>query len=202
MVQAAPITDTVTIGSQEWAQVNLFTNLSWNTINAACPSGVCSSGSTLTSNSITWDMEGWTWASVEDVGSLFSTLIPPFTFSGVVGSASEANSSWGPAFLNDYFNPTFSYSYVKAIHGWTSTTSSSGLYAYKPYVSDLTDPLGKDVASTGYSTSISFMSFDSGAWFYRAAGTEETVPEPASVILLAIGLTVLGIQRRRRSSQT
>jgi hypothetical protein len=37
-VYAAPITDTVTINGTEWAQVNLFLNLSWNDINACVAS--------------------------------------------------------------------------------------------------------------------------------------------------------------------
>jgi hypothetical protein len=35
------ITDTVTVDGKVWAQVDLFTNLSWNDINAVCPEGAC-----------------------------------------------------------------------------------------------------------------------------------------------------------------
>lgn len=55
---AALITDTVTVGDYEWAQVDLFTSLSWDEINAICPSGgVCSDGD-LNGNA----MLGWKWA--------------------------------------------------------------------------------------------------------------------------------------------
>ena len=52
---AVPITgaDTMTGDGTDWAQVDLFTNLSWNEINAYCPGGVCGTGS-LNGN----DMEG------------------------------------------------------------------------------------------------------------------------------------------------
>ena len=60
---AVPITDTVIVGDKEWAQVVLFTSLSWNDMNAVCPAGVCGVG-TLNG----FDMDGWTWASRADVG--------------------------------------------------------------------------------------------------------------------------------------
>ena len=61
-------TDTITANGKEWLQVSLFTNLSWNDINAACPvgnGGICSG--TLNG----YDMEGWTWASAADVQTMF-----------------------------------------------------------------------------------------------------------------------------------
>lgn len=73
---ATPITDTVVIGDKEWAQVSLFTGLSWNEINDVCPenSGVCNAGGELTANGQTWDMTGWTWATIVEVGDLFQIL--------------------------------------------------------------------------------------------------------------------------------
>ncbi len=68
--KAAPITDTVSADGKVWAQVNLFTNLSWNTMNAACPAGVCAG--TLNGH----DVGGWTWASIYDVGDLFKSFSP------------------------------------------------------------------------------------------------------------------------------
>jgi hypothetical protein len=52
------ITDTVTVGSQQWAQVGLFTDNSWNTINAQCPGGVCLSTGEING----WDLDDWRWA--------------------------------------------------------------------------------------------------------------------------------------------
>jgi hypothetical protein len=70
-VSATLITDTVFIGDREWAQVDLFTNLSWNDMDRVCPRGVCGSG-TLNG----FDMAGWTWASAATVGDL---LFKPFS---------------------------------------------------------------------------------------------------------------------------
>ena len=60
---------TVTVDGREWAQVEQFTNLSWNDINAICPEGACAG--TLNG----YDMAGWTWASVGDVSALFNHYI-------------------------------------------------------------------------------------------------------------------------------
>ena len=76
-VSAAPITDVVVVGNQEWAQVSLFTNNSWNAINTQCPAGVC--GHTSSVNE--WDLDGWTWASIDAVQGLFNA------FSGSTGTA-------------------------------------------------------------------------------------------------------------------
>ena len=56
--------DTVTVDDNEWAQVDQFTNLSWNDINAVCPAGVCSG---ILNG---YNMTGWTWASGGDVAAL------------------------------------------------------------------------------------------------------------------------------------
>jgi hypothetical protein len=78
-VSATLITDTVFIGDREWAQVDLFTNLSWNDMDRVCPRGVCGSG-TLNG----FDMAGWTWASAATVGDL---LFQPY--SAHVGGLSD-----------------------------------------------------------------------------------------------------------------
>lgn len=52
---AGPITDTVTVDGNEWAQADLFVGLSWNEMNAVCPAGNCMNGGMLGGN----DMTGW-----------------------------------------------------------------------------------------------------------------------------------------------
>ncbi len=65
----AAITDTVVAAGKEWAQPDLFTNLTWGAIDAVCPAGVC--GGTLNG----FLMDGWTWATVEDFNSLANYYI-------------------------------------------------------------------------------------------------------------------------------
>lgn len=73
--QAIPATDIVSANGKQWAQPAIFSYLTWNMINAACPSGVC--GSTAILNG--YDMSGWTWAGLGDLESLINSygVSPP-----------------------------------------------------------------------------------------------------------------------------
>jgi hypothetical protein len=73
VVSAAPITDTFIVVSQEWAQVDLFFDNSWNDLNAQCPGGVYSAASALNG----YDLDGWTWASIDTVQGLFNAFTGP-----------------------------------------------------------------------------------------------------------------------------
>jgi len=61
-----PITETVLVAGREWAQVDLFTGLSWIEVNTACPDGACLPGAVLNGK----DMTGWTWASASNFNRL------------------------------------------------------------------------------------------------------------------------------------
>ena len=93
-------TDTITVNGKEWAQVDLFYDLSWNDINAVCPSGICSGELNG------FDMTGWTWASVEDVNTLFNYYIGFEALGPGPDSYDEDDSEWGPAFFHDGWRPT------------------------------------------------------------------------------------------------
>ena len=41
---AQPITDTVILEGREWAQPDIFSDLSWNEVNVVCPNIVCDEG--------------------------------------------------------------------------------------------------------------------------------------------------------------
>ena len=60
--------DTINVRGRVWAQPDLFLNLSWYTINAVCPGGVCGDDAILNG----WNMSGWTWASQADLCELFN----------------------------------------------------------------------------------------------------------------------------------
>lgn len=68
---------TVTIDGKEWLQPADFVGYTFDQVNAVCPTGVCS-GSLPGS---TFDLTGYTWASIMDVSSLFNAygVSPPFT---------------------------------------------------------------------------------------------------------------------------
>jgi hypothetical protein len=66
---AVPIPATVTVASRQWAQPILFIEVTRSEIAAACPDGACSG--TLNG----YDMNGWTWASADDLNALFNHYI-------------------------------------------------------------------------------------------------------------------------------
>jgi hypothetical protein len=189
-VVAAPITNTVTVGEKTWAQVTLFANLSWNDIDAACPemdSGKCLDGTTLNG----WDMTGWTWASIFDVGALFASTTP---HPGGIASYSEINSTWAPEFFELGFEPTLSSSITVNIVGLTSTTLEGG--SGSAYVGRLLwgifgfDDAVETTASVGKTLTASAR----GGWFYQSPATE--VPEPGTLPLFGLAFVMLAVRQR------
>jgi hypothetical protein len=72
-----PITDTVTADGKEWLQPADFLGYTYDQVSVTCPAGVCSG--TLPGS--TFDLTGYTWASIDEVSALFNSygLSQPFT---------------------------------------------------------------------------------------------------------------------------
>lgn len=194
-VSAMPITgiDTVTVGTQEWAQLDLFTNVSWNEINAQCEGGVCGPTSQING----WDLDGWTWASDDAVVALYEEFAgrPAGSFGRLV----EVDSTWAPAFMTA-FRPTIREATVSRVIGNTAASFSAGdnSRGLTGIVVDDTAIGGQDV--TGFFlTNFDFMAPDLGGWFYRETMNVDTVPVPATLTLFGLGLAVLGWSRRKKA---
>jgi hypothetical protein len=146
------ITDTITAKGKEWAQVGLFSELSWYQISAVCPNGVCVDGSALNG----YNMSGWKWASTADMVDLLGTE------DAVYESSSAA---WWVAFTdlrignNEYYQSCRCYS----ASGWNS---DQPIDSYGARTLVYRDQYGRVSARIG---SVSFLaaSLKEGAWFYR-----------------------------------
>jgi hypothetical protein len=124
-----PITDTVTADGKEWLQPKDFINYSYNEVSAVCPAGACS-GSLPGS---TFDLTGYTWASIDDMDSLFNAY-------GYVGNAiledfayiSKDKSTLILASMVRDPNPEKNQIYIALVLGSESDGADTAVSAYEP----------------------------------------------------------------------
>ncbi|MEZ5572922.1 MAG: hypothetical protein R3E64_12995 [Halioglobus sp.] len=167
----ALITDTIAVGSMKWVQPRLFLNLSWYEIDAVCPA---SSGGRCENVTLKgYDMNGWTWASLDDVNALFNYFLNAADVSEpdlLVGPDyyQQADSGWAPAFFDSGFLPTVNgdISYL-TLYGWTSTLYSPS-YAWIGNIGDFSNPEYPDHVSSNSVTGLSEIGIYDGAFFYRS----------------------------------
>jgi len=185
-VSAAPITETVNIAGQEWAQVNLFTNTSWNTLNTQCPGSVCTATSTING----YDLAGWTWASNQTVQTMFNVFTGQFTLAPTFYL--ESNSTWAPKFLS-YFFPTSTTVFLRRVWGLSSTDTEFDS-SFAPRVDDYFTVIRPDeTCSACYAHYKDLPNSNTGAWMVRDPAS---VPLPPTLTLFGLGLASLRISRR------
>jgi len=136
----APITDTVTVNGRVWAQVDLFTNLSWRQINDVCPAGICKKGGILNG----YDMGGWTWASIDDFNAMFNTYL----FNAYLSTRNalgpgfdridQISSFWAPSFFASGWRPTQIDTGWRSIYG--RTRDYYPVCSLIPFLPQCTDP--------------------------------------------------------------
>jgi hypothetical protein len=163
--QLTPITDTVVVNTREWAQVDIFSGVSWAQLSAACPTGACPAGATV----LDYDLSGWHWASLAEVGDLLAATTPHpgglTSYSTIFGDITWANDFFDVV----GFRSTFGWDSPWRLDVVSGFTLGPGSVA-EPYAFLLTSgPIEPNaVASTeGDSGQISTPRIDRGAWFYR-----------------------------------
>jgi hypothetical protein len=158
-----PITDTVTANGKEWAQVELFYNLSWDEIDAVCASNPCVEGSVLNG----YNMTGWTWASNSDFVDLLNSygINPPLVTPANGGSIAytTAPQGWGVQFFAAWNAITDNGICEQVLEGWLSDTYLTSKYAggvgkQCPFSAEFLDTV--QLAPIEFSPT-------GGAWFYR-----------------------------------
>ena len=160
------ITDIVVVDGNEWAQTDLFRNLKWNSIEQACPAGVCSGALNG------YDVEGWIWASIEDLNGLFNHYIELPALGPGPDTYDDLNTStWAPAFFADGWRPTYSDGLLRRTYGFVSYADTSHLdRCYSPSIVDGTfaAPSFIDIAHTDSTKLRCSGGGSEGAWLYRS----------------------------------
>lgn len=187
--------DSVMVDGREWAQLDIFEDISWNDINAVCPQssgGVCDG---LLEDVLLTD---WVWASVDDVNELFNYFLRG---AGVSGSdlldgpdffIGEHLSQWARNFYDAGFrvSPDVA-SLSRFVVGPLRDLDVNGA----PRIALLSDQqsFGGDSVRTDFS--IIGGSRDgaySGAWFFRSS----QVPVSSTAFLSLVGFLSLVLSRR------
>jgi len=165
-VPSPPITDTVTFNGNVWAQADLFLNTSRDQVNAVCPSPERLCNGFLNG----YDVNGWMWASIEDVSGLLSALGHPGLSYPPEGVYGEPSSDWAPAFFDLGFRHTFDSAGIAYI-ALTSKTDDS--CSESPPACGVTAAI-VDRADTAASDFVEFLSHPSrwssdtwGVWLYK-----------------------------------
>lgn len=139
---------------REWRQVKGTTSVTWNALATVCPTD----GTTpCTADLGGLALQGWVWATREQVTELFAEFVPAIlTQPSVGGPAYTLPGLW----FTDVFQPTFEFYTTfggsKSLSGWTSTFSegsgsvASVAGAYQPNngsfsVAGLADPASTSV---------------------------------------------------------
>jgi hypothetical protein len=162
--------NTVTRNGKVWAQVDLFTNLSWSDINAVCPGGVC-----LNQTLNGYDMTGWKWATAVDVNALLSSygvaMQPPLIFS-TSGPDGTNNVGVALAFLDlmngepwrrTFYNPGQGEGTIGVLRDQPASPPGFvyvGGFGFSVY------PTIAGLVGTNQIT-FDFAAANQGAWFYR-----------------------------------
>lgn len=177
-----PFQAIVTVNGNEWLQPIIFANLAWNDINAICPDGIC------VGSLNSYNLTGWTWASIEDVNALLNYYISgepcPGEYDNVLvlgpgpdlGCLYWPDSAWRTAFYRDGWQPMKngflsgrSDLEKSTIVGWMRDRSKSGgIYFGGIYHNYSREFFFGDIAFTD---SFTFWGpYDSavGGWFYRS----------------------------------
>lgn len=192
---ALPPTNTVIVNGIEWAQVNDFTNLSWNQMNTQCPAGVCGASAVL--NGV--DLAGWTWASCSEVADLLFKALTPHP-GGCVVTINEDNSAWAPNVFAIGFVQTQGSGSTGQVRGFSRTLFPNLIAAFTPLIENAAQT---DIASTSVGREITSQVSYVGGWFFRSTApiplNQVSIPYVLPVAAFGFGILILlGRYRRQR----
>ena len=173
--------DIVEADGKQWLQVAAFTNLSWTDVSKVCDAqtGVCSGN--LNGSSL----NGWTWASIADLDSLYRYYIPEL----VRGAEREGVMKFLDDFRYSYSRQGDEFSVI-GVWGLTRTILDDGRVhgTFVEVFGDFYSGLSSYGFYTGVVHPIDFASPFRGQLFFR--DVPSAVPNPASLSLCLVGLSI------------
>jgi len=194
------------IEGREWLQPLLTRGYSWDDFNAVCAGGTCSGRV----DGDGYDLTGWEWASIFEVGELFAATTP---HPGGLFDYTNNDYNYIDSFLLETgFNPTFTlaviggivFEPVTLVGGLSSTLDATTGQAYTGYVASGGQNYLPSLAIDGSRISTLFQlpadgtglgQSGTGGWFYRSA--ENPIPVATSPALLGLAVLILHFFRRR-----
>jgi hypothetical protein len=183
------------VSGWEWAQVSDTTGLTWDDISGVC--GI--DGQTACTGDLgTKGLGGWTWATSQQVLSLFTNATDLTAAELADEDEDLVNSTWAPMFTS-VFTPTYfgeGFRGVAAISADGPAFDARG--AWVPHVIDSFGP-GEDTASKRWVIAQYTSSPSVGVWLHRNA--VERVPEPATLSLAVLGLAGLALRQLKSRSR-
>ena len=198
-VSAIPITgtDIVTVDGTDWAQTDLFAGVTWSQIDTACPAGTC------TGILNGYSVSGWTFASVDDVNTLFNHFFG-YEHMGP-GPSVRIGDSVDHQMIDDGFRGADGGGYIAGqsyqanyVEGFTRDLDPNGLPYYGSWSVQTSPESYGSASALTYRTEPIWSA--NGAWLYRSTASE--VPTPATIPLLGIALAGLALTRNKRKEIT